>query len=705
MRYLSVHPSAALPVCLALWLFAMADHALAQTGGQGASGKVELIARPAKDSVLLRWAPTTSEAWTYGNRHGYMVVRYTVARDSQLIKPELRILTPAPLQPAPLAAWEKPALADKYAAVCAQAIYGSTFKVSVNAAKEIAAIYERVREQENRFSFALFSADQSFTAAQLSALAFIDRDVKRNEQYLYRVMCAVPTEVARVDTGFVFADPMAIPSLPPPMEMAGEFSDKGVVLSWNSELTKRYYTSYVVERSVDQAPFAPLSDLPYLQPETDANRNDKRTYKTDSLPDNRQEVRYRVLGRTPFGELGPPSDTVQGRGVPRLDLFPVIDSVAAILGNTGAVHWHVVQAVVPLAKVLLQRAPTDQGPFALLDSVRGKSQGTFLDRKPLPSNYYRIIAYDTAGRSVASLNYFVGLIDSIPPAIPTGLRGRVDTTGLVYLRWHPNSDADLLGYRIFRANFEKAEYIQVNRGFETDTIFADRVTLNTLHAPVFYRIAAVDKHYNESAYSQVVQLKRPDIIPPEPPVIADFRSSTTGIWLAWQPSASEDVVRYDLYRRKTGDAQFAKLAAYPAADTAHKHADTTALAGTLYEYTLVAIDSAGLESRPCKPLRAKRVDSGLRPAIQYVWAEVDRENNRVRLRWRYDQPGVQRFLVYRAMVQNGKPEPQRLLKTVTPTAREWMDANVKISNTYTYLVQAEFAGGAATPFTKTTIEF
>jgi hypothetical protein len=71
---------------------------------QDANNGVRLLARPAEtDSIMLRWAPADKETWKLDNMHGYIVERYTILRDGQLLEDkERRTLTAVPLKPQPI---------------------------------------------------------------------------------------------------------------------------------------------------------------------------------------------------------------------------------------------------------------------------------------------------------------------------------------------------------------------------------------------------------------------------------------------------------------------------------------------------------------------------------------------------------------------------------------------------------------------------
>src|ERR1041384_4345337 len=108
--------------CLILNGFAFAQ----QTPG------VKVLAKVKKGAIFLRWAPTNSEAWSIANQRGYQIERFLITRKNEVIrKPERTLLTPSPLKPKPLAQWKNDVEKNDYSAIAAQAIYGSSFQVTL----------------------------------------------------------------------------------------------------------------------------------------------------------------------------------------------------------------------------------------------------------------------------------------------------------------------------------------------------------------------------------------------------------------------------------------------------------------------------------------------------------------------------------------------------------------------------------------------
>ena len=74
------------------------------------------------------------------------------------------------------------------------------------------------------------------------------------------------------------------------------------------------------------------------------------------------------------------------------------------------------------------------------------------------------------------------------------------------------------------------------------------VDLKTLTKFIYYSLTSVDKVYNNSKYSSVIKLKRPDIIAPVAPVFIQTSHNNKSVELKWYRSTSDDVEKYELHR-------------------------------------------------------------------------------------------------------------------------------------------------------------
>ncbi|MGM2623041.1 hypothetical protein ACS2QB_28630, partial [Bacillus cereus group sp. Bce039] len=90
------------------------------------------------------------------------------------------------------------------------------------------------------------------------------------------------------------------------------------------------------------------------------------------------------------------------------------------------------------------RAETVDGNYIRINKkTLPKDAVKFTDSNPKPSNYYKVVTYNTDGDSAYS-HPLQGLLPDIkPPKTPIGLKGKVDTSGHVILTWKPNTEKDL----------------------------------------------------------------------------------------------------------------------------------------------------------------------------------------------------------------------------------------------------------------------
>ncbi len=656
---------------------------------------IAVVGRPSPDSILLRWAPLTLKTWQLGNQTGYVIEKYTIARAGNIVSPpEKIVLTEVPLKPLPEAQWEPLVKQDKFSAIAAQSLFGDRFEVDLGKA-DVFTIVNKVKENEQRFAFALFCADMSPRTAKASALWYTDKHVKKGEKYLYRIIIAQSTEQVR---GSVFISPDDPYTLPKPLNVQAEFNDRQVSLQWDKN-NLGYYTAYTVERSTDGKNFTSISDTPLATLSPEQADNNRHEYATDSLPDITNTYYYRVKGITPFGETGSASEVVSGKGSVPLSEVPYITAAENINNTTIQLTWEFPSNNTDAVKGFqVERAPRTQGAFTVLTpTLLPPDARTFEDKTPNQVNYYRVSAQGIKGEQLFSHTYLAQLIDSIPPAMPTGLKATIDQQGAVSLTWEANKDTDMYGYRIYRANFKDEELSQITSEPLAPNSFTDKVNIKNLNEAVYYSVMAIDRNQNHSTLSELLRVPLPDIIKPQPPVLLPVRITETGVLLTWMPSGSDDVVQYDVYRRNFGRTEWLRLKIIPAAkDTLYTYIDTNAEIGKTNSYVVVSVDEVGLESNPTPPLNAKVTDTILKPSIEWKEPVLDKENQATVLEWKYNQPDVKFFQVYRSI----SAEPLKLFKTLPGTTFQWQDKPLKNANRYTYRIVAVHTNGAKSVLSK-----
>lgn len=649
----------------------------------------EIIAVSARgwgDSLALRWAPMNVDLWRKGMQSGYTIERYVLLRNGSLVSEPEKTILASSLLPFPEDEWEPLVLKDPYAAIAAQAMYGDRFEIDLTQSDAF-TIINKAHENEQRFSFALFASDMSPEVARASALWYTDKSVKRGEKYLYRIVIQ-STDSLRGSI-FVSADE-GIP-LPPPQNLRAEFKEGLVSLRWDKD-QGNHYTAWRVERSDDQKTFFPISEMPLITVSPTENENAPYHYAMDSLTDFSKAFYYRVIGLTPFGEQSPPSKIEGGKAIPGVGQPPYIRSAVSHDNKTIGIAWEFPdEDNTAIQGFTVERCASPGGDFETLGPMLPSASRSFEDRQPGMVNYYKVKAFGHDGEAYSSPLFFSQLIDSIPPAAPTGLEAKVNDAGVISLSWNANGEADLYGYRIFKANHQSEEPAQLTVSPSLGAGFSDTVNLMTLNEYVYYRVMAVDLNQNQSPLSTVLRVALPDKVAPQPPVFLPVRTTDDGIILTWMPSASDDVAQYALYRRSSLQEQWERLMQMSAnMDSVYTYTDRTARPAETNYYSVLAIDDSGLESVPSDPVSGVRPDMALRPPIHWKKPLLTREENRLTLRWEYEEDHTKYFRLY---THNGNDLPV-LYKTLHGNVREFTDLIIP-GKSYTYRLLAIFENGKA----------
>jgi uncharacterized protein len=632
------------------------------------SYKIPVLAELNNGQIKLRWAPGSPMIWEAMRQTGIYIDRHTLMRDGKMLPLEERQtfirLTEEPLKPAPEEAFGSRAEADAYIAIGGQALYGESFEVTSNQGdnQEMGALINTAKDQQNRFYFGLFAADQSWEAATMMALGFTDQSIKRNETYLYRIRPA--GEIALLDTMqscFVSIDAKNEAPGPKVQDLDGNFGDRSVTISWDMEVAQSYYSSYWIEISEDGLSWEYVNEDAFV-PVTKVEGQTTKAFFQTKLPENDRPYFFRVTGRSPFGSLGTPSDPVQGMGLDPLPMSsPSIASVFPAENGSFDIAWTMADTSNVVAFQVL-RAHKDDGVYDPISERLAPEVRSFRDSFPMPSNYYRIAMYDKYERSMSSYSILAQPDDSIPPAPPSNLRGVILKDGRVIVNWDANTEPDLLGYRIWISNQAEAEYTLATGEILKTNYFIGETTLNTLSSELYVKATALDIRHNPSDFTDYAVLIRPDTIPPAAPLLLDIRADTSKLVLEWAFSQSIDVARHELYRRSELDTVWKLITTYdaPQSDTTAFFHDSGLPRGKRHEYRLDAIDHVELRATS-NVLEGQIIDNFIRKPIENIKATVDRRAHTITLSWAYQAENdlFSYYEIYRA----GPKEAFRLIAT------------------------------------------
>ena len=227
------------------------------------------------------------------------------------------------------------------------------------------------------------------------------------------------------------------------------------------------------------------------------------------------------------------------------------------------------------------------------------------------SNYYMVESVDTAGNSINSFSAYVTLIDSTPPAIPVVEKATIDSLGKITIKIKPNKEKDFMGYQLLKANAEEHEFSVEQETYKdslgaTTFILHDSTTLQSLTPKIYYKLIAFDSHYNQSEFSKVIILKRPDTIPPVSPIITNFKVADSTVTILFANSSSEDAVANYLLRKEIGKQKFDTIFINKNEEV-RSFTDKKITGGKVYEYTMFAKDEGGLKSKVSRSIIIKTI--------------------------------------------------------------------------------------------------
>jgi hypothetical protein len=665
--------------------------------------QILVMARASKKNNLInvRWGVSDAQAWKLHNQYGFNIERFTVLRDKKMLaKPERKVIASV-LKPKPLVEWETLAKTDNYAAVIAQAIYGDKFEISGTASNGVANIMAQSQDLEQRFGFSLYAADMSFAGAKLAGWGYTDIDVKKNEKYFYRIKSASPSNLLKIDSAGAYIGLDDDEPLPIIEEVAANFGDKSVILSWDYGRLKSYYNAYYIEKSMDGGlTYKKVSEMPITNLNEKEGTKAKRMYYIDSLNNNTTKYQYRIAGVNPFGELSPYTAVVEGKGKSLLAYIPNIRKNTVDDKGVLQLQWEFDEAGNnQINGFTLNKATKSEGPyFEVLKDIAPDKRNLNYDKLDA-ANYFTITAVAKEGEGRTSYPVLVQPIDSIPPAVPKGLTAKIDTAGKVTLLWDANKEQDLLGYKVFRALSKGEEAVPLVDSVWFANSYKDVLSLKMMNKKAWYGVSAIDKRFNQSKISEMVELKKPSVIPPSPAVIAKYKTEGGKVTLSWVNSTDIDVVSHTIFRRIHPDSTWVMVKAF--SDSTTIFVDDNLKAEQDYQYIIEVKNESNLKTRSeVLVIQTTSVAEG-KLTLTRLYAYPHLDVHRIEILWDDKLTKVKNYQVYRA--ENGGS--LSLWKVLDAKEKGLFDTDPKINTSYEYGVMAVLQSGVFSEMKTVTVKY
>lgn len=564
--------------------------------------KYQIMAKAYEDSIVLRFAPTSPNALPAHIESGVSIEQKSVRGKFPYQIEEWTSVNQETLKPWPLQSFNQEEYKkNKDMLLVAQALYGN---IPTTKTDEIGKVKEQAELLSNLFYLSLLSADYNVMAANSYGLRYVIKTkIKQDEKLFFRIYSKFKHPLFQIDTTMTFVTYGEWEAPNAPTLLFIKNKERAVELSWpvNKELYR--WSGFFIERSADGINYKRVNEKPFLVFRDDTKYD--ASY-VDSLEQNDQKYFYRIQAIDPFGDVTGYSQVVEGMGVDLTAPGPLTLEEISDNGNGIKLKW-----------AFLEKEPSDLKHFIIRkgnyvnhiwDSIATIQPGIhtyfYPDKAKSRSTYFEVHAVDKAGNVRASnpVRYF--LPDTEPPLAPLGFKGQIDTNGVATLWWSPDTLDELVGYRVYRKNAADHKFVCLQEGYLSDTFYHDTLNLKTLTDEVYYAVSAIDLSYNHGKMTEPIKLLKPDIVPPYPANIIDYKLSDGTIWFAWSKSPSEDVVSYSIIREDLSKDENQVLKKDIPTNTL-SFTDNSISGGTTYQYKVIAKDEGGLESAPSFPLTIK----------------------------------------------------------------------------------------------------
>ncbi|PTD16466.1 fibronectin type III domain-containing protein [Flavobacterium columnare] len=640
--------------------------------------------------ILLKWNVNDPYYWKKSLNFGYKLQRSTVLRDGQPINKEEHVILKEVLKPLPLAQWEPLIKQDSLTAVLAQAIYGDDFETTTKE-KGFAKMMMLNDQNQQRYAFSMLAAEQSYLATKAAGWGYEDTSAKPNEKYVY-TLTLLGVKEGEVTHGSLYIGLSDQNDNTPPVTPEAIFGNQTVMLFWDFVSQKELFSCYNIERSIDGKVFKKLNDIPIFPT---ISKSSYTTF-TDKLPENNVKYYYRIRGIDTFGSLSEPSKIISGMGADFLEYSPQITAKAALDDQTVNLEWDFPkEGDEKINGFNILQADQESGPFEMVKKeLPATTRKIVFKAKLKPSNYFKVQAVAKKGGFKESYAMLVQPIDSIPPIAPQGLEGVIDTLGIIKLKWKPNTEPDLYGYKVFRSYEKEGLYVELSTKVFNKTHYQDTITIKSLNKKVFYKLKALDIRYNESPLSNAFEIKKKDKIAPSIPVLSDYELEEKKIKIHFLQSQSEDVKKHSLYRRREDEKQW-KVIFETTDPNIREYEDQSVDNKKKYYYAMTATDQEGNETEPSDPLILEALPSILQPAITTFSGMADISSKAIELYWNTKSTDLVEYHLYKRV-----NEGQNILFKILPPSKknQFIDTTLNIGNTYYYSIRGVFKDGSFSAF-------
>ena len=515
---------------------------------------VHTLARAKGDKVLLRWAPEEFAPWYLANRYGYNILRTDKNGVVDTLQKALKPYTVEQMK-------ERFEPSDSLAGAAVQMLYGKGTElntaIGADGAEGIMQVYE---EQQTRFAYAMLLSEIRPDLAEAMALMYVDNSAVKNAEYSYIVTTNIPKEEMNMSYQPVYVKNVKEKPLKyePVITDSVGVDGRSIRLFWSKT---HEFSTYDIERMNENGEWVKLNERRFMT---------LFTHEDEAVAQNIFEdvdlepgfYKYRICGYDSFGEKSSYSS------VHTAQLVDIIPPTAPVIVqfNVERPTENTVMADIIWEKNIIEPDFMGYNIYyfnAQVDSVWVKLNERLLDPEMrsfrcevtfLGTGHVTVVAVDTLNNSSAAMPQELFIADFTPPTAPKGLEYVMSPTGSVIIKWKKNPEPDVAGYHLYYANDSTHTFLQKSGKIISSPIVFDTLKVtNVTQRYTYYRVKAFDFSGNESAFSEILAVKRKNYDPPRPCRIDSVWQDTKRVYMTWFPSSEEDVEKFYVYRRVHGE--------------------------------------------------------------------------------------------------------------------------------------------------------
>ncbi len=647
--------------------------------------QLHAIGKAYGDSIVIRWGPSSPRLWQQAMADGYNIYRMSPDQSRELIK------TVYP--------WSESEITesiahDSIALMAAGILYNDE---EVNAEQE-QGLFDKSSAFENNYGFALYAAERSGLAADILGLRYVDKDVSADSNYTYLIGTDgvnTPLLWGKVDlTNTLILDPK-------PVYFRTESQEKVIKLVWDKPENENRFSGYLVERSTDGTNFEPLNKTPLVFSENDQFPLQQFSY-LDSVGVNYKEFHYRLIGLNSFSEVSEAATTIgMARDftppfVPKITKALFVDSLKEF-----TIKWQNPVQPDDFSHYQVMMSDMPNGFYSSVSEAISAEETEFVlkvgDMDIDRGFYFKIQSQDTIGNSNISMNKNCNVPDLIPPDAPEVLTGIIDSTGLVKVAWEASKAKDLAGYWLYWGNDPNQEMSLVNDDILTinsHSWYVDDVSLNE---KIYFCVRPEDDVYNKGDASPIIEVSRPDKVPPTTPFVLAANPVNGEIEITWKLSKSDDVEGQLLYRRLVSKLDTMWTLLDTLSVSQNNYTDANILIDQPYQYCFKNFDDANNVSDFSNVKTAKIPFPKEKAIVSDLEVKLKKEESikANTLNWEYQPPNDQianvhhTFEVYRGV---GGENP-KFLQSVDSDINTFVDPEVIDGVLYNYAITIKYENG------------